>query len=100
VHMTGSSTSPSNYHLVDTPYSVTLANDSLSKVARSCNTHPSPDIGKIIKAFNCYDSFYPFLCVFQVLKTRRMIGMGHKVGGLYYLDLAPTSPSCALQSTP
>jgi hypothetical protein len=37
------------------------------------------------------------LCAFfQDLETRRMIGMGHEVGGLYYLDLAPISPSCAL----
>jgi hypothetical protein len=33
------------------------------------------------------------------LKTRRMIGMGHEVDGLYYLDLAPTPASCALQSS-
>jgi hypothetical protein len=28
-----------------------------------------------------------------------MIGMGHEVGGLYYLDLAPSFSSCALQSS-
>jgi hypothetical protein len=29
----------------------------------------------------------------------KMIGVGHEVGGLHYLDLAPTSPSRALQSS-
>jgi transposase InsO family protein len=113
--MTGSSTSLSNYHLVATPKSVTLANGSLSKAVGSGTTHLSPDIelssvlhvpgfpfnllsiSKITKALNCSVSFYPSLCIFQDLKTRRMIGMGHEVDGLYYLDLAP--PSRALQSS-
>jgi hypothetical protein len=43
-HMTGSSTSLSNYHPVATPKSVTLANGSLSKVVGSGTTHLSPDI--------------------------------------------------------
>jgi hypothetical protein len=113
-HMIGSSTSLSDYHFVDTPQSVTLANGSLSKVAGSGTTHLSLDIellsilhvhgfpfnllsiSKITKALNCLVSFYPSLCIFQDLKMRRMIGMGHEVGGLYYLDLAPTPASCAL----
>jgi hypothetical protein len=116
-HMTGSATSLSDYHLVDTPHNVTLANGSLSTVAGSGHTHLSPDIkllsvlhvpgfpfnllsiSKITKALNCSVSFYPSLCIFQDLKTRRMIGMGHEVGGLYYLDLAPSVPPRALQSS-
>jgi hypothetical protein len=116
-HMTGSATSLSDYHLVDTPHNVTLANGSLSTVASFGHTHLSPDIkllsvlhvpgfpfnllsiSKITKALNCYVSFYPSLCIFQDLKTRRMIGMGHEVGGLYYLDLAPSVPPRALQSS-
>jgi hypothetical protein len=85
-------------------------------VAGSSYTHLSPNIellsvlhvhgfpfnllsiSKITKALNCSISFYPSLCIFQDLKTQRMIGMGHEVGGLYYLDLTPTS-SRALQSS-
>jgi hypothetical protein len=75
-HMTGSSTSLSDYHLVATPKSVTLANGSLSKVVGSGTTHLSPNIelssvlhvpgfpfnllsiSKITKALNCSVSFY------------------------------------------
>ena len=39
------------------------------------------------------------MCIFQELQTRRMIGMGHEVGRLYYLDLAPTYLSRALHSS-
>jgi hypothetical protein len=114
-HMTGSSTSLSDYRSIDTPRSVTLANGSLSQVASSGTTHLSSDIellfvlhvlgfpfnllsiSKITKTLNCSVSFYPSLCIFQDLKTRRMISMGHEVDGLYYLDLAPTPTSRALQ---
>jgi hypothetical protein len=112
--MIGSSTYLSDYHLADTPHSVTLANGSLSTVAGFGQTHLNPDIelsvlhvlgfpfnllsiSKITKALNCSVSFYPSLCIFQDLKSKRMIGMGHEVGGLYYLDLAPSSSSHALQ---
>ena len=106
--MVVSSTSLSDYHLVDTTHSVTLANDSLSTVAGSSHTHLSPDIellsilhfpgfhfnllsiSKITRALNCSISFYHSLCIFKDLKMRRMIGIGHEVGGLYYLDLAPS----------
>jgi hypothetical protein len=116
-HMTGSATSLSDYHLVDTPHNVTLANGFLSTVAGSGHTHLNPDIkllsvlhvpgfpfnllsiSKITKALNCSVSFYPSLCIFQDLKTQRMIGIGHEVGGLYYLDLVPSVPPCALQSS-
>jgi hypothetical protein len=109
--MTVSSTSLFDYRHVDTPHNVTLANGSLSTVAISSHTHLSPNIEllsvlhvpgfpfnllsirKITKALNCSISFYPFLCIFQNLKTRRMIGMGHEVGGLYCLDLAPSFSS-------
>ena len=115
--MTGSSTFLSDYHPIASPRSVTLANGSLSKVVGSGTTYLSPDIellsvlhvpgfpfnllsiSKITKALNCSVSFYPSLCIFQDLKTWRMIGMGHEVDGLYYLDLAPTPSSRALQSS-
>jgi hypothetical protein len=93
--MTGSSTSLSNYHPVASPRSVTLANGSLSKVVGLGTTHLSPNIellsvlhvpgfpfnllsiSKITKALNCLVSFHPSLCIFQDLKTRKMIGIGH-----------------------
>jgi hypothetical protein len=80
---------------IDTPHSATLANGSLYHVVGFGHTHLSPDIeflsvlhvpsfpfnllsiSKITKALNCSVSFYPSLCIFQDLKTRRMIGMGH-----------------------
>jgi hypothetical protein len=83
-HMTGLSTSLSNYHHVATPKSVTLANGSLSKVVGSGTTHLSPDIellsiihvpgfpfnllsiSKITKTLNCSISFYPSLCIFRI----------------------------------
>jgi glycine cleavage system protein P-like pyridoxal-binding family len=56
-------------------------------------------ISKITKAFNCSISFYPSLGIFQDLETKRMISMGHEVGGLYYLDLANISSPRTLQSS-
>jgi hypothetical protein len=56
-------------------------------------------ISKITKTLNCSISFYHSLCIFQDLKTRRMIGMEHEVSGLYYLDLTPSDPPRALQSS-
>jgi hypothetical protein len=56
-------------------------------------------ISKITKALPFSVSFYHSLCIFQDLKTKRVIGMGHEVGGLYYLDLVPTSLPHALWST-
>jgi hypothetical protein len=115
--MIGLSYSLSNYHPIDTPHNVTLANGSHSNVADSGHTHLSPDIellsilhvpsfpfnllsiSKITKSFNCSVSFYPSLCIFQDLMTRRMIGMGHEVGGLYYMDLTPTSSQVLQSST-
>lgn len=109
------STSLSNYHPANTPQSITQANGSLSKVVDSISTHLSYDIellsilhvssfpfnllsiSKITKTLNCFVSFYPSMCIFQDLETRKMIGMGPEICGLYYLDLH-LSPSRALQS--
>jgi hypothetical protein len=99
-HMTNSSTFLSDYHPIATPKGVTLANGSLFKVVSLGITHLSSDIellsvlhvpsfpfnllsiSKITKALNCSVSFYPSLYIFQDPKTRRMIGIGHKVDGL------------------
>jgi hypothetical protein len=111
--MIGLSTSLSNYHHVDMNHSVTLANGSLSTIASSSHTHLTLDIEFLfvlyvlgfsfnllsiskITTLNCSVSFNPSLCIFQDLKTQRMIGMGNEVDGLYYLDLAPSFSSHAL----
>jgi hypothetical protein len=75
-HMTGTSTSPSDYHPVDSAHTVTLANGSLSTMAGSGHTHVSLDIellsvlqvpsfpfnllsiSKITKALNCFVSYF------------------------------------------
>jgi peptidoglycan/LPS O-acetylase OafA/YrhL len=49
--MTGLSISLFDYHFVDTPQSVTLANGSLSKMAGLGNTHLSPDIELLFYMF-------------------------------------------------
>ena len=35
-------------------------------------------------------TFYPSSCIFQDLRTKKMIGLGHKHNGLYCLDLGDT----------
>jgi hypothetical protein len=115
--MTSLATFISDYYLVNICNNVTLANGFLSTIVGSSHTHLSLDIkllsvlhvsgfpfnllliSKITKALNCFVSFYPSLCIFQNLKTQRMIGVGNEVGGLYYLDLAPSIPPHALQSS-
>jgi len=57
-HMTGSSHTLSDYHPVDSPQSVTLANGSLAKVEGSGNTHLSPDL-ELLSVF--YVPGFPFL---------------------------------------
>ena len=117
-HMTGSSTSLFDYYPVDTSHSVTVANGFLSTVADSGHTHLSLDIellsvlhvpsfplnllsiSKITKTLNCSISFYPSLCIFRISRRGRRLVWGMKlIGGLYYLDLAPSFPSRALQSS-
>jgi hypothetical protein len=88
-HMTGLATFLSDYHLVDTPNNVILANGFLSTVAGFGHTHLSLDIkllsvlhifgftfnllliSKITNALNCSVSFYPtLLCAFFRISRR------------------------------
>lgn len=66
-YMTGSSTSLSDYHFIDTPRSVTLANGSLSRMASSGTTHLSLDI-KLL--FVLHVSGFPFnlLSICKIIK--------------------------------
>jgi hypothetical protein len=55
-------------------------------------------ISKITKILHYCVSFYLSLCIFQDLQMKRMIGMGHEVGGLYYLDFAHNKLSLNINS--
>ena len=43
-------------------------------------------ISKLTKHLNCVAIFLSTHCIFQDLKTGKIIGGGHEVDGLYYLD--------------
>ena len=43
-------------------------------------------ISKLTKILNCAAIFLSTHCIFQDLKTRKIIGGGHEADGLYYLD--------------
>ena len=43
-------------------------------------------ISKLTKLLNCAAIFLSTHCIFQDLKTRKIIGGGHEGDGLYYLD--------------
>lgn len=48
-------------------------------------------ISHLTKSFNCCVTFFPSHCVFQDLKTKTTIGMGHEKDGLYLLDSSSQS---------
>ena len=43
-------------------------------------------ISKLTKILNCVAIFLSTRCIFQDLKTGKIIGGGHEASGLYYLD--------------
>ena len=43
-------------------------------------------LSKLTKLLNCATIFLSTHCIFQDLKTGKIIGGGHEAGGLYYLD--------------
>ncbi|KAF6159557.1 hypothetical protein GIB67_032328 [Kingdonia uniflora] len=56
-------------------------------------------ISSLPKSLNCSVTFYPSHCNFQDLETKKMIGSGREVGGLYLSDsYAPLSIPRALMS--
>ena len=48
-------------------------------------------ISKLTKHLNCAAIFLSTHCIFQDLKTGKIIGGGHEVDGLYYLDWCGSS---------
>ena len=48
-------------------------------------------ISKLTKILNCAAIFLSTHCIFQDLKTGKIIGGGHEAGGLYYLDRCGSS---------
>ena len=48
-------------------------------------------ISKLTKILNCATIFLSTHCIFQDLKTGKIIGGGHEAGGLYHLDRCGSS---------
>ena len=48
-------------------------------------------VAQITLALQCIIIFWPNLCVFKDIRTRKTIGYGTKRGKLYYLDLTPAT---------
>ena len=48
-------------------------------------------ISKLTKILNCAAIFLSTHCIFQDLKTGKIIGGGHEADGLYYLDQCGSS---------
>ena len=48
-------------------------------------------VAQITLALNCVVIFWPNLCLFKDIRTRKTIGYGTRRGKLYYLDLMPAS---------
>ncbi|KAK8951032.1 hypothetical protein KSP39_PZI004596 [Platanthera zijinensis] len=113
-HMTGSASGFTSYTPLSGRDKVIAANGSLSAIAGKGTVSCSPDlslssvlhvpsfprnllsISHLTTSLNCSVTFFPNVCVFQDLATRRTLGSGRNVGGLYLLNHA--SPS-ALSST-
>ena len=56
-------------------------------------------VSQIIKSLQCSVTFSPF-CVFQDLKTKKLIGLGHERNGLYYLDHGDTVTALSATISP
>lgn len=48
-------------------------------------------IGHLTKTLNSYVIVFLSYCVFQVMETKRMIGLRHEKDGLYILDSSPVT---------
>ena len=67
LHPTLSLSLPSSFFVPDSPFNLLY-------------------VSQLTKALQCSITFDPISCVFQDLKTKEMIGLGHEKDGLYYLD--------------
>ncbi|KAK8951871.1 hypothetical protein KSP39_PZI004884 [Platanthera zijinensis] len=113
-HMTGSASGFTSYSPLSGRDKVIAANGSLSAIAGKGTVPCSPDlslssvlhvpsfprnllsISHLTTSLHCSVTFFPDVCVFQDLATKRTLGSGRNVGGLYLLN--QSSPS-ALSST-
>ena len=103
-HMTGSSGLFSDLKQSNSLPNVTLADGLATTVSGLGTANLSPNlflssvlyipdipfnllpISKLTKILNCATIFLSTHCIFQDLKTGKIIGGGHEAGGLYYLD--------------
>ncbi|KAL4614932.1 hypothetical protein ACB092_07G088700, partial [Castanea dentata] len=108
-HMTGTSGLLSDLEQSNSLPNVTLANGSATTVSGLGTANLSPNlslssdlyirdfpfnllsISKLTKILNCTTIFLSTHCIFQDLKMGKIIGEGHEVGGLYYLDRCGSS---------
>uniref|UniRef100_A0A2N9H3N1 Integrase catalytic domain-containing protein n=1 Tax=Fagus sylvatica TaxID=28930 RepID=A0A2N9H3N1_FAGSY len=115
-HMTGNSSLLSNISDPCSPFSVTVANGTKTPV-QGIGTVSTPNltfsnvlylpefpfnllsVHKLTVALHCSIAFFPSYCVFQDLKTKRMIGGGFEKDGLYYFRPFHTSIPSALRSS-
>ena len=77
--------------LLPIKHHVVLADGSSRSVHGKCVLQPNKSlsllsISQLTKALQCSITFDPTLCVFQDLKTKKMISSRHEKDGLYYLD--------------
>ena len=59
--------------------------------------HNLLSVAQITLPLNCVVIFWPNLCVFKDIQTRKTIGYGTRRGKLYYLDLMPTRSNQLVQ---
>ncbi|KAL4632300.1 hypothetical protein ACB092_04G039700, partial [Castanea dentata] len=108
-HMTGTSGLLSDLEQSSSLPNVTLANGSTTTVFGLGTVNLSPNlslfsvlyipdfpfnflsISKLTKILNCAAILLSTHCIFQDLKTGKIIGGGHEAGGLYYLDRCGSS---------
>ena len=107
--MIGTSGLLSNLEQSSSLPNVTLANGSATTVSGLGTANLSPNlsltsvlyianfpfnllsISKLTKILNCAAIFLSIHCIFQDLKTGKIIGGGHEADGLYYLDRCGSS---------
>ena len=108
-HMTGTSSLLSDLKQSSSLLNVTLANGSATTFSGLGTANLSPNlslssvlyipdfpfnllsISKLTKILNCATIFLSTHCIFQDLKTGKIIGGGHEANGLYYLDRCGSS---------
>ena len=117
--MTGNPNLFSNFDKHTSPSHVTIADGSTSSVHGSGTIELNPSISlssvlclpnfsfsllsvsKITRALNCCASFFPEFCVFQDLSTKKIIGRGREIDGLYIFERQPPhSLACLNSSSP